>query len=63
MSYYPEQDGHIRGKVKAISDLSSYTTKKELDHTTDVNTFDIAAKKDFIALKAKVDKLDINKFV
>ena len=37
--------------------------KKELDHATGVETFDLAAKKDFIALKADVDKLDIDKSV
>ena len=44
-------------------DLSNYTTKKELDYVTGVDTSDLAVKKDFIALKAKVDKLDINKLV
>ena len=37
--------------------------KKELDHATGVETSDLAAKKDFIALKAEVDKLDIDKSV
>ena len=36
---------------------------KKLDHATEVDTSDLAAKKDFIALKAEVDKLDINKLV
>ena len=43
--------------------MSNYATKKELDHATGVDTSDLAAEKDFIALKAKVDKLDINKFI
>ena len=25
MSYYPEPDSHIRGKVKVVLDLSNYT--------------------------------------
>ena len=33
--------------------------KKELEHVTDVDTSDWAAKTDFIALKAEVDKQDI----
>ena len=37
-----------------ILDLSNYATKTELDYATDVD-------KDFIALKAEFDKLDINK--
>ena len=43
--------------------MTNYVTKKELDHTTGVDTSDLAAKKDFIALKAEVEKLDINKLV
>ena len=43
--------------------MLNYATKEKLDHTTDVDTSDLAAKKDFIALKAEVDKLEINKFV
>ena len=37
--------------------------KKELKHARGVNTSDLIAKKDTIALKAEVDKLEINKFV
>ena len=63
MSYYPEPDSsHIRDKVKVVLDLY-YATKKELDHDTGVDASGLAAKKDFIALKAEVDKLDINKSV
>ena len=58
MSYYPETDSHIRHKVKAVLDLSSYATKK-LDLATGVDTSDLTAKKDFIALRAEVGKLDI----
>ena len=32
-----------------------------MDHATGVDTSDLAAKKNFIVLKAEVDKLDINK--
>ena len=61
MSYYPEPDSHIRDKVKGVLDLSNYGTNKKLDHTTSVDTSDLAAKKDFITLKAEVDKVHINK--
>ena len=63
MIYYPEADSNIRDNVKVVFDLSNYATKKELDHATGVDTFELAAKKDFIALKAEVDKLDIDKLV
>ena len=63
MSYYPEPGSHIRNKVKVVLDLSNYATKKELDHATGTDTSDLAAEKGFIALKTKVDKLDITKLV
>ena len=63
MCYYPEPDSHIRDKVKVVLNLSNYVTKKELDHAIGVDTSDLAAEEDFIALKAEVDKLDINKLV
>ena len=60
MSYYPEQDIDTGDKVKVVFDLPNYATKKELDHATRVDISDLAAKKNFIALKAEVEKLDIN---
>ena len=36
---------------------------KKLDHTTCLDTSDLAAKKYFIALKAEFDTMDINKLV
>ena len=35
-------------------------SKKELDHTTGIDTSDLAAKGDFIALKDELEKLHIN---
>ena len=61
MSYNPEPDSNIRDKVEEVLDLSNYSTKKELEHATGIDTSELAAKKDFIAFKAEVDKLDINK--
>ena len=62
MRHYPEPDSHIRDKVKVILDSSNYASKKT-DHATGINTSVWDAKKDFIALKAEVDILDINKRV
>ena len=59
MSYYPEPDSHIR--VKVVLDFSNYATKRKLEHATGTDASDLAAKKDFIALKDEFDKLDINK--
>ena len=63
MSYYPEPNSHIRDKVKVVLDLSNSVTKKELEHARGIGASDLAAKRDFIALKAEVDKLDINKLM
>ena len=43
--------------------MSNYVTKKDLEYTTGAGASDLAAKKNFIALKAEVDKLDINKLI
>ena len=58
MNYYPVLD-----KVKVVLDLTNYTTKKELEHAKSTDTPDLAAKKDFIALKAEFDQQEINKLV
>ena len=63
MRYYPEFDSHIRDKVKLELDLSNYATKKALKHATGVDTSNLATKIDFIALKAEVDKVDVNKLL
>ena len=62
MNYYQEPDNIIRGKVKVVLDLSNYATRKELKDATGVDASNLAAKRDFIALKAKFDKLGTNKF-
>ena len=61
MSYHPEPESHVRDKDKVVLDLPNHGTKKELGHSTGVYSPDLAAKKDFIALKVEVVKLDINK--
>ena len=63
MSYYAEPDRHITYKVKVVLDLTNYATKNELGHAIGIDTSDLAAKKEFIALEVEVDKLDINKLV
>ena len=58
MNYYPELDSNTRDKVRVL-DLSNYATKKELNNTTVVDTSSLAVKRNFVALKAEVDKLDV----
>ena len=53
----------IRNKVKVVLDLWNYAPKKESNDATSVDTSILAAQRDFIALKAEVDKLGINKLL
>ena len=63
MSYYLERDSHFSDKIKVVLDLPNYATKIELSDATGVDTSKLTAKRDFIALKAEDDWLDINKLV
>ena len=63
LSYHPEPDSHIWNKIRLELDLPNNTTKKEIKRATGVDTSNVASKNNFFALKAKVDKLDINRLV
>ena len=63
MSCYPDPHRHIKDEVKVVLNLSIYAIKTELEHATGVDRSDIAPKKDFIASKTELDKLEINKLV
>ena len=63
MSYYPESGSHFNSKVKVILGLRNQATKKELEDAAGVDTSKLTAKKDFITLKAEVEKIDIHKLV
>ena len=52
MSYYPEPNSHIRDKVNL--DLTSYATKKKLEHATGIDKSDSAAKKILLLSKLKL---------
>ena len=43
--------------------MSNYATKRELNQSRRANTSNLSAKRDFIALKADVHKLGINKLL
>ena len=49
--------------VKVVLDLSNYAAKTEIKDARGIDTSNLAAKRDFIALNAKVDKLYINRLV
>ena len=62
MSYYPDPNSHIKDKFKIVLKLSNQATKTELNDDAS-NLHLIQLLNSFIALKAKVDKLDIKKLV
>ena len=49
MNYYPDPGSHIRDKVKVALDLSNYSTKKELNDATGVDTSNLVAKRYFLS--------------
>ena len=52
MSYYPQPDSHSKNKIKVELHLSNYTIRKELDHATGVDIFDLPAKKMFCCFES-----------
>ena len=52
MSYYSELDSHIGNKIKVELDLPNYSAKEELGHATDIDTFDVTAKKRFYSFES-----------
>ena len=63
MSYYQDINSHITDKIKVELALSDYVPREELDRAMQVMIHLIQLIKRFIALKAEVEKLDINKLV
>ena len=43
--------------------MSNYATEKQLKHDTGVDISNLAAEKDFIALKAEVDQLEFSRAI
>ena len=58
---YPEPDSNIVDKVKLLLDWSNYAIKK-LEYAV-VDTSNLPAEREFIALKAEVGRVGINKLV
>ena len=61
MGYYSEPDSPTRDKGKVVFDLSGYATKVNQNMLQALIQLIQLLKKDCIALKAEVDKLDIKK--
>ena len=59
--YFPKAYETFGGEISVKNVLSNYTTKADLENATGIDTHKLTAKSDLVSLKAKVDKLDIDK--
>ena len=59
-TYYPPYKSS-RNKIKVELDLSNYATKNDLKNITHVDVSSFASKTNLVALKAEVDKIDVDK--
>ena len=60
--YFQKPYKPVEQNINAKVDLSNYATKIDLKNATIFDTSKIAAKSDLGSSKAKVDKLDIDKW-
>ena len=60
MSYYPPYKSSSNN-IKVELDLTNYATKTDLNNITQVDVSSFASKTNLAALKAEVDKIDVDK--
>ena len=61
MSQYFRKPSNHKENIKVEIDLSNYTTKKDINDITHIDTSNFALKTNLASLKTEVDKLDIGK--
>ena len=61
--YFPKPYETFRGDISVKVDLSNYAIKRDSKNTAGTDTSRLAAKSDLPSLKAKTDKLYIEKLV
>ena len=59
--FFPKQYEAFSGDINVKFDLSNYATKADIKNISGVDTSRFALKTNLANLKAKVDKLDIDK--
>ena len=61
--YFPEPYEPFGADINVKADLSNYATKTDIKNILHVDTSSFALKSNLASLKAKVNKLDIDKLV
>ena len=59
--YFPKPYKPFGRNINVKVDLSNYATKTDLKNATGVDTSNLPAKSDLASLKAKTDKIDVDK--
>ena len=59
--YFPQPHKSFVGNINVKVDLSNYATKTDLKNATGVDTSKLEARPNLAILKAKVDKIDVDK--
>ena len=59
--YFPKPYEPFEGDINVKVDLPNHATKADLKNTTGIDTSKLAAKSDLASLKAKMDKIDVQK--
>ena len=59
--YFPKPYEPFEGDINVKVDLPNYATKADLKNRTGIDTSKLAAKSDLASLKAKMDKIDVQK--
>ena len=60
---FPKTNEHFGGDINVRFDISNYATKANWNNATGIDTSRLTAKSNLASLKAKVDKLDVDKLM
>ena len=61
--YFPKTNENFGGNINVRFDISNYATKSDWNNATWIDTSKLTAKSNLASLKAKVDKLDVDKLM
>ena len=61
--YFPKTNEHFGGDINVRFDISNYATKANWNNATGIDTSNLTSKSNLASLKAKVDKLDVDKLM